>query len=184
MKCPSLKQIMSAATGGSRRDEAVRGHIRNCAACQAQADELARLDTFFRRNFQPPAPSPFLWTRIEAGLAAAPKPRRSFALGGLLPARLLAGAAALLIAAAGMIWFQAPVWFGPSQATILSHIDREYARTLLELQASDENPFDGREILEAAVDENPFQTTPVAHPAGPGRDENPFRAVIQTEYKN
>ena len=184
MACPSLKELLNATAGDSRRDEAVRRHLLDCAACRAQQDEQARAEAFFRRNFQPPEPSPFLWTRIEARLGEPVPPRPAFTLLGLTPARLLASAALLLmVAAAALTWSKAPVWFGPSQATILSHIDREYEQTLQELQAAGPNPFDGREIFEAAKDENPFQALPPEHLAGPA-EENPFRAVLTKEYKN
>lgn len=184
MACPSLKELLNAAAGESRREETVRRHLLDCAGCRAQLDEQARAESFFRRNFQPPEPSPFLWTRIESRLGTPVQPRRAFSLWGLAPARILAGAALLLVvAAAAVTWSNAPVWFGPSQATILSHIDREYERTLRELQAADPNPFDGREIMETAEDENPFQALPPERLAGPA-EENPFRAVLNKEYKN
>jgi hypothetical protein len=184
MTCPSMKELLDAAGSGSRRDETVRRHLVDCAACRAQLDEQARAEAFLRQNFLPPEPSPFLWTRIESRLGEPVQPRRAFTLWGLAPARLLASAALLVVvAAAAVTWSNAPVWFGPSQATILSHIDREYQRTLLELQAADPNPFDGREILETAEDENPFQALPPEQLAGPA-EENPFRAVLNTEYKN
>jgi hypothetical protein len=184
MACPSLKELLNASGSDSRGDEPVRRHLRDCAACRAQLDEQARAEAFFRRNFQPPEPSPFLWTRIESRLGEPVRPRRAFTLWNLAPARLLASAALLLLVAAAVVtWSNAPVWFGPSQATILSHIDREYERTLLELQNADPNPFDGREILETAEDENPFQAMPPEHLAGPA-EENPFRAALNKEYKN
>ncbi len=184
MACPSLKELLNAAAGDSRRDGTVRRHLLGCDACRAQLEEQERAEAFFRRNFQPPAPSPFLWTRIESRLGEPVRPRHAFTLWGLTPARLLASAALLLgVAAAVVTWSGAPAWFGPSQATILSHIDREYERTLQELQAADPNPFDGREIFETAEDENPFQALPPERLAGPA-EENPFRAVLNKEYKN
>lgn len=184
MACPSLEELLEASGGDSREGETVRRHILDCGACRSQLDEQVRAEAFFRRNFQPPEPSPFLWTRIESRLGEPVRPRRAFPLWNLAPARLLASAALLLLVAAAVVtWSNAPVWFGPSQATILSHIDREYERTLLELQAADTNPFDGREILETAEDENPFQAHPPEHLARPA-EENPFRAVLNKDYKN
>lgn len=180
--CPSPKKIMFALAGQGRGSSAIRAHLEQCPSCQALAHEESRVDTFFRTNFQPEPPPDFLWTRIEARLTPPARQTRWSALVhnfAWQPVLTVAGGF-LLVMTLALILLPS-IGSRLTHEPILSSIDVRYQHTIDILQSLDDNPFDGRQILESARDENPFQVHTGS--AVPGStDENPFTAVKRSDY--
>lgn len=70
MKCRRVEKDLSAYLDGRLSDEAkrrVEGHLKTCPRCGERFEELSRIQSalseFPRRD-----PSPFLWTRVKAGI--------------------------------------------------------------------------------------------------------------------
>lgn len=99
-----LTALLDGALSPARAEEVLR-HLAACAECRAEKVRLASVVAALGRRPASPEPSPFLWTRLQARLAAETRPRPSWAarLGawadlGSLRWKLAAPAAAALLA--------------------------------------------------------------------------------------
>jgi len=98
MRCDEVSRLLADGMAGAlprRRRQAVEAHLAGCAACRAEQDALARAVGLLSQAARPGVPAG-LWAGVEARLAAAPAPRRRWALrlawAGAVPAALLATA--------------------------------------------------------------------------------------------
>ncbi len=151
-------------------------HIETCERCRSLVGEMAAVDEMFRaaETLEPP---PRLWTRIEAGLDAAPASRPGERWSHMFlprtwplwrPAHALVLAAALVVTVGVLIGrFVAQ---DRSFDRAMAEIDRTHI-ALAGLQPERYNPFSAAGALDPAL--NPFVVNPL------DRESNPFQSALK-----
>ncbi len=102
MKCKKAIRLLPAYLDGEAdegRKSEIERHLAGCAACRQELESL-KADLELCASVQVPELSPFLLTRAMAEIRS---PERGKVLAGILVRRALAGAAAVVLVAAG-VW--------------------------------------------------------------------------------
>ena len=152
----------------------IQTHLDQCGTCSVRFQDLTRLDSLVAANAVVHEPSPFLWTRLEARLAAAPAPRTA----GWLPSWLTGFPSVSIsrrqwVAAMCLLVLVVSTMYIGQQVTdyrhyqLLVEIDEQWNN--LKVAGGGENPFRLGIESSPAGHENPF---PILGDTSPGK--NPF----------